>query len=120
MSGICRIGPAGAEPAAIPPRKCAFGASGPRETDRRSREQRLPQPKPHKTLQIRGFLASSRRQNAEKNARFRNGLTNEVNLPSVNHFFSLFGRVGIRHINSSRLNGATQSDWQPVLEAGEI
>ena len=57
VSGICWTNPAETEPAAIPPRKRAFGASGPQETDHRRREQRLPQPKPRKTLQIRGSLA---------------------------------------------------------------
>ncbi len=57
MSGICRTGPAGAEPAAVSPRKRAFAASGPPKTDRCSREGQIPQPKPKKTLQIRGSLA---------------------------------------------------------------
>ena len=56
MSGICRIGPAGAEPAAVSPRKRAFAASGPPKNDRFSREGQIPQQTPKKNLQIRGSL----------------------------------------------------------------
>ncbi len=56
MSGICRTGPAGAEPAAVSPRKRAFAASGPPKTDRCSREGQIPQQTPKQTLQIRGSL----------------------------------------------------------------
>ncbi len=48
VSGICRTGPAGAEPAAVQPRNRAFAASGPPKTDRCSREWQFPQPKPEK------------------------------------------------------------------------
>ncbi len=57
MSGICRTGPAGAEVAAVSPRKRAFAASGPPKTDRCSREGQIPQQTPKQTLQIRGSLA---------------------------------------------------------------
>ena len=60
MSGICRIGPAGAELAAVQPRKYAFGASGPPKTDRRSREGQFPA-KTRKTPQIRGSLVRAHR-----------------------------------------------------------
>ena len=59
MSGICRTGPAGAEVAAVSPRKRAFAAFGPPKTDRCSREGQNPQQTPKKTLQIRGSLGDN-------------------------------------------------------------
>ncbi len=59
MSGICRTGPAGAEVAAVSPRKRAFAASGPPKNDRCSREGQNPQQIQKKPLQIRGSLTKS-------------------------------------------------------------
>ncbi len=49
VSGVCRVGPAGAEAEAIPPRKRAFGAFGPQETAGTAGKRERPQPKPSKS-----------------------------------------------------------------------
>ncbi len=59
MSGICRTGPAGAEPAAVPPRKRSFGASGLQKNRPMQPGGAVSAAKTRKTPQIRGSLAEA-------------------------------------------------------------
>ncbi len=91
MSGICRIGPAGAEPAAVLPRKRAFAASGPPKTDRAAGKGNLRSQNQRLSLQFLGMsdrLASDVHWNGDRlmeRARFQDWFSSFDELTPAQH-----------------------------------